>query len=96
MSERTESVSSFHDPVLAREVMEFLASSGDGIYLDGTVGGGGHSRILLEECTSCRVLAVDRDPDALEAAKSTLTPFGNRVRFINARFDEALSSTDLS
>lgn len=96
MSEWTESVAGFHDPVLAREVMAFLAPTGEGVYLDGTVGGGGHSRILLEECASCRVLAVDRDPDALAAAKSTLAPLGDRVRFIQARFDEALPSADLS
>ncbi len=96
MSEWTEAPAGFHEPVLAREVMEFLAPSGEGIYLDGTVGGGGHSRLLLEECADCRVLAVDRDPDALEAAKSTLAPLGDRVRFIQARFDEALPSADLS
>ena len=95
MSERTESLAGFHDPVLVREVMELLAPAGDGLYLDGTVGGGGHSAILLEECVSCEVIAVDRDPDALEAAKVRLAPFGSRVRFIQARFDEALRFADL-
>ncbi len=96
MSEWTESPAGFHDPVLAREVVEFIAPSGDGIYLDGTVGGGGHTAILLGECSSCRMIAVDRDPDALEAARATLAPLGTRVRFIQARFDEALRSADLS
>ena len=96
MSEWTESPAVFHDPVLAREMVEFMAPSGDGIYLDGTVGGGGHSAILLEECLSCRIIAVDRDPDALKAAKATLAPLGTQVRFIQARFDEALRSLDLS
>ena len=95
MSEWTESLAGFHDPVLVREVMEFLTPSGNGVYLDGTVGGGGHSTILLEECASCEVIAVDRDPDALEAAKAGLAPFGARVRFIQARFDEAFRSADL-
>ena len=54
MSEWTESLSGFHEPVLVREVMELLAPAGDGVYLDGTVGGGGHARILLEGCASCR------------------------------------------
>ena len=76
--------------------MEFLAPSGGSVYLDGTVGGGGHSAILLDECTSCRVIAVDRDPDALEVARTTLAPFGDRVRLVAARFDEALSSVRLS
>jgi len=96
VNERTESPAGFHDPVLSREVMEFTAPSGDGIYLDGTVGGGGHAAILLTECASCSVIAVDRDPDALEVAKATLAPFGTRVRFIRARFDEALAAADLS
>ena len=96
MSEWTESLAGFHDPILVREVMEFLTPSDDGVYLDGTVGGGGHSAILLEECASCEVIAVDRDPDALEAAKAGLAPFGARVRFVQARFDEALRSADLS
>ncbi len=95
MSEWTESLAGFHDPVLVREVMELLAPAGDGLYLDGTVGGGGHSATLLEECVSCEIIAVDRDPDALEAAKVRLAPFGSRVRFIQARFDEALRSADL-
>ena len=96
MNQWTESPAGFHDPVLAREVVEFIAPSGDGIYLDGTVGGGGHSALLLEECSTCRIIAVDRDPDALEAAKATLAPLGTRVRFIQAPFDEALRSADLS
>ncbi len=96
MSEWTESPTDFHDPVLVREVMEFLTPSGKGVYLDGTVGGGGHSAILLEDCADCRIIAVDRDSDALEAARARLATFGARVRFIQARFDEALRSADLS
>ena len=96
MSEWAGSPAGFHDPVLVREVMEFLAASGEGVYLDGTVGGGGHSTVLLEECPSCKVIAVDRDADALKEAKAALAPLGARVRFIQARFDEALGSADLS
>ena len=96
MGERTGSPAGFHDPVLAREVVEFIAPSGDGVYLDGTVGGGGHTALLLEACSSCTVIGVDRDPAALEAAKATLAPLGTRVRFIQARFDEALRSANLT
>ena len=96
MSEWTESPTGFHDPVLPREVLEFMAPSGDGVYLDGTVGGGGHSALLLTECVTCSVIAVDRDADALDAAKATLAPFGTRVRFLRARFDEAPRAADLS
>ena len=96
MSEWTESPAGFHDPALVQEVVEFMAPSGDGIYLDGTVGGGGHTAALLKECSSCRIIAVDRDPDALKAAKATLAPHGTRVRFIQCRFDEVLRSANLS
>ena len=96
MSERTGLLAGFHEPVLVREVMEFLAPSGGGTYLDGTVGGGGHSAALLEACPSCMVLAVDRDPSALKVAKAALAPLGARVRFIQARFDDALGTADLS
>ena len=96
MSERTGLLAGFHEPVLVREVMEFLAPSGGGTYLDGTVGGGGHSAAPLEACPSCTVLAVDRDPSALKVAKAALAPLEARVRFIQARFDEALGSADLS
>ena len=79
MSEWTESPASFHDPALAQEVVEFMAPSGDGIYLDGTVGGGGHTAALLKECSSCRILAVDRDPDALKEAKAALAKAPNNA-----------------
>jgi len=96
VSEWTESPASFHDPALAQEVVEFMAPSGGGIYLDGTVGGGGHTAALLKECSSCRILAVDRDPDALKVAKAALAPHGTRVRFRHCRFDEALRSAGQS
>ena len=60
--------------------MSYLAGDG-GLYLDGTVGGGGHSAALLERCRDCRVLAVDRDPEALDAARSRLRRFAGRVMF---------------
>ncbi len=79
----------YHTPVLLDEVVEAFAGIGSGEILDGTVGGGGHSRALLERYPECRILAVDRDPEALAEARSVLEPFGARVRFVKARFDEA-------
>ena len=79
----------YHDPVLARDVVAFLAPAGSGLYLDGTVGGGGHTRLILEACEGCRVLAVDRDPEALEHARAALAELAGRVRFLQARFDDA-------
>ena len=85
----------YHEPVMAAEVLELMGPSGSGLYLDGTVGGGGHSRLLLEKCTECRVVAVDRDPEALAASKVALAPFGGRVRFVQTRFDEAVDEAGL-
>ena len=79
----------FHEPVLGDEVVDLLDPRVGGLYLDGTVGGGGHSRLILERCLECRVLAVDRDRDALEAAREALAGFGDRVRFMHTRFDQA-------
>lgn len=88
-------MSSFHDPVLDREVVDFLDPRGAGLYLDGTVGGGGHSRRILETCPECRVLAVDRDPVALGEAESALSPYRDRIRFLHARFDHATKDAEV-
>ena len=82
---------SYHEPVMPREVLDLLDPKDGGFYLDGTVGGGGHTRQILEACPDCRVLAVDRDPEALEEAKTALADVRDRVRFMLARFDAAPS-----
>lgn len=79
----------YHEPVLGTEVIGLLDPHGAGLYLDGTVGGGSHTRMILEACADCRVLAVDRDPEAIEAARTALLAFGARVRFVRCRFDDA-------
>jgi 16S rRNA (cytosine1402-N4)-methyltransferase len=79
----------YHEPVLGTEVVGFLDPAGSGLHLDGTVGGGSHTRLILEACRECRVLAVDRDPDAIEYARTSLTDYGPRVRFLRCRFDDA-------
>lgn len=79
---------------MVREVLDLLDPR-EGLFLDGTVGGGGHARALLERCGSCRLLAVDRDPEALEAARRALAPWRERVRFVHARFDTAVNDPEV-
>lgn len=85
----------YHAPVLGPETVDLLEPNGEGLYLDGTVGGGGHALLLLERCPHCRLLAVDRDPEALEAARVALAAYGERVRFLEARFDAALRDAEV-
>lgn len=61
-----------HIPVLSREVIEGLAVHPGGRYLDATVGGGGHSRLILEAAPDAQLTAMDQDEDALIAAKKQL------------------------
>lgn len=82
-------MSAYHEPVMADEVLSLLRPAGEGLYLDGTLGGGGHTRLILEACPGCRVVAVDRDPAALAEAAQALQAVRHRVRFVHARFDDA-------
>jgi len=88
-------VRGYHEPVLADVVLELLAPADDGLFFDGTVGGGGHARRLLDACPACRVVAVDRDPIALATARRELEEFAPRVRFLHCRFDEAALGPDV-
>ena len=85
----------FHKPVLLVETINWIEPSEEGFYLDGTVGGGGHSKLLLDSCKSCRIIAVDQDPQALEVAKTVLESYGDRVSFVHARFDQVLDEFPL-
>jgi 16S rRNA (cytosine1402-N4)-methyltransferase len=88
-------MSDYHEPVMGPEVLELLAPSDEGLYLDGTAGGGGHTRMILDACGTCRVIAVDRDPEALEEARGALADVRARVRFVPARFDRALVDPEI-
>jgi len=79
----------YHEPVMGPEMIELLKPSGSGLYLDGTLGGGSHTRLILEACAECRVLAVDRDGDAIAHARTALADLADRVRFVRCRFDDA-------
>lgn len=78
--------SDYHRPVLAAAVLDALQPKDGGVYLDATVGGGGHTALLLTAAPTCRVVAIDQDPMALAAAQEFLRPFGDRVQFWPGNF----------
>lgn len=75
-----------HIPVLSREVIEGLAVHPGGHYLDATVGGGGHSRLILEAAEDVQLTALDQDEDALIAAQQNLAEYEQRVKFVRSNF----------
>lgn len=84
--------SSYHSPVMVEEVMSFLRPERGGVYLDGTLGGGGHAEALLERAPAARLIAVDRDPDARRVAGERLARFGERVRIVAANYADAVAA----
>lgn len=74
-----------HDPVLCAEVVEMLAPADADILLDGTFGAGGYARALLE-AADCRVIGLDRDPDALAEAQRWAPLYEGRLTLIEGRF----------
>ncbi len=72
----------FHLPVLLKQTVDYLLTNPDGIYVDGTVGGGGHAlQILSRLGEGGHLITVDQDPEAIQAAKRRLSPFGEKVSF---------------
>jgi 16S rRNA (cytosine1402-N4)-methyltransferase len=74
-----------HLPVMTAEVLQHLRPEQGGLFVDCTVGLGGHSRALLQAGAS-RVIGLDRDPDALARARDTLAPWGDRVELVHADY----------
>ncbi|CAG1066377.1 Ribosomal RNA small subunit methyltransferase H [uncultured bacterium] len=75
-----------HLSVMPGEAVRLLGCSSEGTYVDGTLGGGGHTAEILRANPANRVIGIDRDIDALNAAKEFLKPFGNRVSFVRDDF----------
>jgi 16S rRNA (cytosine1402-N4)-methyltransferase len=74
-----------HEPVLTTDVVAWLAPSRGGLFVDCTVGLGGHARALLDAGAS-RVIGLDRDADALALAAASLAGYGDRVELVHADF----------
>ena len=76
-----------HTSVLLNESIELLNIKDGGIYVDGTLGGGGHSEAILKKA-NCSLIGIDRDEDALRAAGERLKPFGDRVTLVKSNFSD--------
>lgn len=79
-----------HIPVMAREVVELLggsveATESPSLFVDATLGAGGHTALFLKEFSSCTVLGTDQDPAILDVARERLKPFGERARIERCR-----------
>src|ERR1700739_4694524 len=74
-----------HIPVMLDEVLEALAPKNGGRYIDGTFGGGGYSRAILE-AADCSVLGIDRDPDAIARGAALVAQFAGRLKLVQAEF----------
>ncbi len=84
-----ENQTTFHTPVLANVVLSYLVTDLKGVYVDATVGGGGHAERILEKLErEGRVVALDRDGNAVTFAQERLSKYGDRVRIVRANFAE--------
>jgi len=77
-----------HLSVMTEEVLSALAPERGGVYVDLTAGGGGHSAAILSRAANARVIAFDRDPAAISAARERLGEFGERAMVVHASFEE--------
>lgn len=87
-----------HTPAMPEEVLAYLRPERGGTFLDATVGGGGHAARLLEASPAVRVIGIDQDPEAIEAARARLAAYGDRVELIEANFrdlDRIQATTDI-
>lgn len=75
-----------HVSVLLNEAVDALGVKDSGIYVDGTLGGGGHSEAILKRSSSCRLIGIDRDTEAIAAAGSRLGAYSDRITLVNNNF----------
>jgi 16S rRNA (cytosine1402-N4)-methyltransferase len=75
-----------HTPVLVEEVLQWLEIKPDGIYVDATLGAGGHSAAIAQRLVSGKLISLDQDERALELARENLKPWKDRVTFVKSAF----------
>ncbi|WP_457679338.1 16S rRNA (cytosine(1402)-N(4))-methyltransferase RsmH, partial [Thermovibrio sp.] len=78
----------YHPPVLLKESVELLKAKEGGVFLDATLGGGGHAEAILKANPKNRVIGIDRDEEAIERAIKRLEPYGDRVSIYHANFSQ--------
>lgn len=78
-----------HTSVLLRETVDALRVKPDGVYLDCTLGGGGHAALLLSRLITGRLIALDQDREALAAAEERLAPYKDRITLVHENFEHA-------
>ena len=83
-----------HISVLLQECLDGLNIRPDGIYVDGTLGGAGHSSQIAKRLTTGRLIGIDRDPVALKAAGERLAPYADRVTLVHSNFCEIAQVLD--
>ena len=79
-----------HTPVMLNECLDGLNIKPDGIYVDGTLGGGGHSGEILKRLTTGKLIAFDKDEDALSSTSKKLEKYGDKVIFVKSDFKHML------
>lgn len=77
-----------HRSVLPDETMRLIQPERGGLFVDATLGMGGHSEAMLAAATDTRVIGIDQDSDALELARTRLAKFGDRIRFFHGNFSQ--------
>ncbi len=77
-----------HAPVMAELIVDLLRDVPDGLYVDATLGGGGHAEAVLDAHPGLRLLGLDRDDAAIAAASARLARFGDRVRIVRSGFED--------
>lgn len=88
MSQETEQHSQAHEPVLLQEVVEWLQPQRGGVFVDCTLGLGGHARALLSASSDVVVIGIDRDEEALAVARERLKIFENRFQTVHGNFED--------